>query len=236
MNPQTDLALALDPARLFRRAMGSPPDDWQARLLRSSSRQILLNCTRQAGKSTGTATLALHTASYQPGALVLILAPAERQSKELFRKVRTQAAALGIPSSAIEKDTALEIELTNGARMVCLPGKDATVRGFSAVSLLIVDEAARVPDDLYRGVRPMLATSGGKIVLLSSPFGRRGFFFEEWANGGPAWERYEVPATMIPRIPAAFLEEERRALGPFSLVNICASFLIISSACFRTIV
>src|SRR5689334_22460811 len=62
MHPQTDLALALDPARLFRRAVGSPPDDWQARLLRSDARQILLNCTRQAGKSTSTAALALHTA------------------------------------------------------------------------------------------------------------------------------------------------------------------------------
>jgi hypothetical protein len=210
-----DLALALDPAQLFRRAIGSPPDDWQARLLRSDARQILLNCTRQAGKSTSTASLALHTALYEPGALILILAPAERQSKELFRKVRQQAGALGIPNSAIERDTALEIELVNGARMVCLPGKDATIRGFSAVSLLIVDEAARVSDELYRGVRPMLAVSNGRVVLLSSPFGRRGFFFEEWANGGATWERYEVPATLIPRIPAAFLEEERRALGPF---------------------
>jgi hypothetical protein len=215
MHPQTDLALALDPARLFRRAMGSEPDDWQARLLRSEARQILLNCTRQAGKSTSTAALALHTALYQPDSLTLILAPAERQSKELFRKVRQQAGALGIPSSAIEKDTALEIELTNGARMVCLPGKDATIRGFSAVSLLIVDEASRVPDELYRGVRPMLAVSGGRVVLLSSPYGRRGFFFEEWTNGGAAWERYEVPATMVPRIPAAFLAEERRSLGPW---------------------
>src|SRR5690349_8471056 len=79
MHPQIDLALALDPARLFRRAVGSEPDPWQAQLLRSDARQILLNCTRQAGKSTSTAALALHTALYQPGALILILAPALRQ-------------------------------------------------------------------------------------------------------------------------------------------------------------
>jgi hypothetical protein len=83
------------------------------------------------------------------------------------------------------------------------------------VSLLVVDEASRVPDALYRAMRPMLAVSGGRVVLLSSPFGKRGFFHEEWTNGGAQWERIEVPAAMVPRIPPAFLAEERRALGPW---------------------
>jgi hypothetical protein len=80
------------------------------------------------------------------------------------------------------------------------------------VALLIIDEAARVPDDLYFAVRPMLAVSGGRLLLLSTPFGQRGFFYEAW-RADEAWERYEVPATMCPRISAAFLEEERRAIG-----------------------
>ena len=220
-----DLALALDPARLFRRALGAEPDPWQARLLRSEARQIILNCSRQAGKSTCTAVLALHAARYTPGALVLLLAPALRQSQELFRKVKSVAAALDLPSDAIEEESALRLELAGGARIVTLPGKESTVRGFSAVTLLVVDEASRVPDELYRAVRPMLAVSGGRVVLLSSPFGRRGFFYEEWAHGGPSWERYEVPATQIPRIAPSFLDEERRALGPFFQQEYLCSFL-----------
>lgn len=220
-----DLALALDPAQMFAAAIGGPPDPWQAQLLRSNARQIMLCCSRQAGKSTSTALLALHTALYRPGALILLLAPALRQSQELFRKVKQQAAALNIPNEAIERETALEIALTNDARIVALPGKEATIRGFSAASLLIVDEAARVPDELYRSVRPMLAVSRGRLVLLSSPFGRRGFFFDEYVNGGPGWERIEVPATMIPRIPPEFLEEERRALGPFFAGEYMCQFL-----------
>lgn len=210
----TDLQMSLDPARLFTRTVGAAPDPWQARVLRSQARQLILNCSRQAGKSTTTAALSLHTALYQPGALVVLLAPALRQSQEVFRKIKQMAAALGLPNEAIERETALEIELARGGRVVCLPGKEATIRGFSAVSLLIVDEASRVPDALYRAVRPMLAVSGGRVVLLSSPFGKRGFFHAEWVDGGPGWERIEVPATMVPRIPAAFLVEERRALGP----------------------
>ena len=59
----------------------------------------------------------------------------------------------------------------------------------------------------------MLAVSGGRLVTLSTPFGQRGWWHEAWSDGGETWERYEVPATDCPRIPAAFLEEERQSLG-----------------------
>jgi hypothetical protein len=103
------------------------------------------------------------------------------------------------------------MELSNGSRIEALPGTEKTVRGFSGVDLLIVDEASRVADELYYAVRPMLAVSGGRLMMLTTPYGRRGVFFEEW-TGSEAWERYEVPASECPRIPASFLEEEHRAL------------------------
>jgi len=57
----------------------------------------------------------------------------------------------------------------------------------------------------------MLAVSGGALMMLSTPYGKRGVFFEEWTNGA-GWERYEVRAEDCPRISPEFLEEERRAL------------------------
>jgi hypothetical protein len=105
----------------------------------------------------------------------------------------------------------LSLELENGSRIVTLPGTDKTIRGFSGVSLLIVDEASRVADELYFAVRPMLAVSGGALMMLTTPHGKRGVFYEEW-TGGAGWDRYEVPAEECPRIPASFLEEEREAL------------------------
>jgi hypothetical protein len=95
-----------------------------------------------------------------------------------------------------------------------LPGTEKTIRGFSGVDLLVVDEAARVDDGLYYAVRPMLAVSAGRLMLLSTPAGRRGVFHEEWTNG-EGWERYEIPASEVPRIPAAFLDEERASLPAF---------------------
>jgi hypothetical protein len=106
----------------------------------------------------------------------------------------------------------LQLRLSNGSRIVALPGKEGTIRGYSGVRLLILDEAARVPDDLYEAVRPMLAVSSGTMVMLSTPFGTRGAFYEAWRSR-ERWERFEVPATEVPRIPAEFLAEEERTLG-----------------------
>ncbi len=190
--------------------MGLEPDPWQEDLLRSTSDRVLLNCCRQSGKSTMTGVIALHRALYHPGSLILCLAPALRQSQELFGKVLGFYRDLDRPIPA-QAERKLSLELGNGARIVTLPGTDKTIRGFSGAALLIVDEASRVADELYFAIRPMLAVSGGALMMLSTPHGKRGVFFEEW-TGGFGWERYEVPAAECPRIPPQFLEEERRSL------------------------
>jgi len=207
----TELATLLDPVILSQRA-GIAPDPWQSQVLRSTSRQMLLNCARQTGKSTTVATLADHVALYEPSSLILLLSPGERQSKELFRKCLDVYRALGRPVGA-ETENKLELELVNGSRLVALPGNESTIRGFSGAALLLIDEAARVSDDLYRSVRPMLAVSGGRLVALSTPWGRRGWWFDAWENG-VGWERIRITAADCPRIGREFLAEERRSMGP----------------------
>src|SRR5215216_5329910 len=204
-----DLRLALDRVA-FARSLGVEPDSWQERLLRSGSDRVLLNCCRQSGKSTMSALIALHRALYHPGSLVLCLAPALRQSQELFAKVSGYYRQLENPARA-DADRKLSLELANGSRIVTLPGTEKTIRGFSGASLLIVDEAARVEDELYFAVRPMLAVSGGSLLMLSTPYGQRGVFYEAWTNG-QGWDRYTVTAEECPRISPEFLAEERLAL------------------------
>ena len=206
----SDLARALDPVR-FAEASGLAPDPWQARVLRSAAPRILLNCSRQSGKSTVAAALAVHTALYEPGSLVLLLSRAQRQSQELFRKCLAVYRALDRPLPP-EAESALRLELESGSRIVSLPGKEETIRSYSGVRLLLIDEASRVPDAAYFSVRPMLAVSGGRLIALSTPFGNRGWFFEAW-DKGEGWERYEVPASECPRISPEFLAEEWRTLG-----------------------
>ena len=142
--------------------------------------------------------------------MVLIVAPAQRQSIESFSKVLDAYRSLGRPVPP-RSEQKMNLELDNGSRIVSLPGSEKTIRGFSGASLLIVDEAARIDEGLYYAVRPMLAVSGGALMMLSTPYGRRGVFYQEWTKG-EGWHRFEVPADRVPRISPEFLAEERRAL------------------------
>jgi Terminase large subunit, T4likevirus-type, N-terminal len=204
--------LRQDPSRIFTDAQ-MIPDPWQTKLLRSSSDRMLLLCSRQSGKSLSAAALALREALLYPPALVLLLSPTQRQSGELFRdKVRRLYSQLQRPVACVQ-ESQLTMELANGSRIISLPGDEETVRGYSGVNLLVIDEAARVPDALYYSVRPMLAVSQGRLVCLSTPFGQRGWFHSEW-QGGEGWERTKITALQCPRISLEFLKEEERSLGP----------------------
>jgi len=184
----------------------------QEQVLRTVGKRGLLNCSRQWGKSTITAAKAVHQAQRTAGCLTLVVSPSARQSGEFLRKATEFARRLGIRPKG-DGDNEISLELPNRSRIVGLPGTEATIRGFSAVSLLLVDEAARVSDELYLAIRPMLAVSDGTLWLMSTPFGKRGFFYEAWEHGGPEWERFRAPATECPRIGRRFLEEERNTLG-----------------------
>jgi hypothetical protein len=204
------VAMRADPAATLTLA-GLPPDPWQQQILRTKATRILLCCCRQSGKSTTAAALALCTAMLEPGSLILLLSPTLRQSGELYRKLVSQYRAIGSPV-ATERETALTIEFVNGSRVVSLPENEASVRGYSGVRLLVIDEASRVADDLYKAIRPMLAVSRGRLVALSTPFGKRGWYWDEFRSTNK-WERVRVTAAQCPRISAEFLAEEKKALG-----------------------
>jgi hypothetical protein len=147
----------------------------------------------------------------QAGALVLLVSPSQRQSGELFRTVMRYLRE--VPDAPeIRAESALRVELANGARIVALPGDERTIRGYAGAALIVLDEAARVEDELLAAIRPMLATSQGRLIALSTPFGKRGFFYEAW-HGGESWHRVRVPASECPRITKEFLDEELRELG-----------------------
>jgi hypothetical protein len=202
----------LDPAVLFRLA-GFEPDVWQADAVRGDGDRVLILASRQVGKSLTTGIKAIHRAVFYEESLILLFAPSQRQSQELFKKVIDNYHRIGEPVP-VARELQTSIELANGSRIVSLPGDPATVRGFSGVALVVVDEAAMVSDDgLFTAILPMTATSEGAVWALSTPMGRRGFFFEAWTGDDPAWTRITAMATACPRIPAAFLAEQRRTLG-----------------------
>jgi hypothetical protein len=211
MNPQALLALALDPTRLLA-AQDLSADPWQRELLFCPARYLLLNCSRGAGKTRVTSALGLHAALFRPRSLVLLLSRAQRQARELLRYCKQGYHAVGRPVAAV-KHNAGELEFANGSRIVALPGSESTIRGFQGVHLLVIDEAARVPDDLIASVSPMTATVNGRQVWLSTPFGKSGLFWREWHDAQGPWMRFRIPWQECPRLHADFIAEERRKFG-----------------------
>ena len=192
--------------------LGFHADPHQARALDPFIRRGLLNCCRQWGKSTTISIRAAHQALHWPGSLTVVVAPSARQSAEFVRKAAQFLHSMGTATGGGGTNSN-SLTLPNGSRIVGLPGKEATIRGFSNVALLLIDEASRVPDALYHAVRPMtVANRDSSIWLLSTPNGQQGFFYQEWTQGGGSWTRIQVPATECPRISTAALDDERRRL------------------------
>jgi hypothetical protein len=208
-----DISRALDPV-LLAQDCGIEPDPWQGRLLRERPRRALLCCSRQSGKTLVTVLLAIWQALYEAPALVLILSPSLRQSGEVFRALMALYGKLkGAPE--LRQESVLRCELANGSRILSLPGTEKTIRGYSKADLIVIDEAARVEDELLAAARPMMAVSegGGRLIALSTPAGKRGWFYEAWESGSEEWHRVRVPASECPRITKEFLAEELKELG-----------------------
>jgi hypothetical protein len=217
-SPQQDLtrlALAtLSPLFFASHYLNFHPEPAQAHVLRTAhfSKRIVLNCNRQWGKSTVAAILITHRLFTIPNSLVLIVAPAGRQSGEVALKIKAFLYELNLEltSDGINPNS---IVLPNGSRLVTLPAVDGTARGYSAVSMLLFDEASRIKDRIYLAFRPMLAVAQGDLILVSTPNGKRGFFYREMAGQGhdsSLWFRHTGPVTeCIPRISLKVIEEEK---------------------------
>lgn len=210
--PTAQPLTSLDLETFARQTLSFNPDPVQSRILQANPKRCLLNCSRQWGKSTITAVKAVHNAFTVPGSLTLILSPSERQSAEFVRKASQFAAMAGAKPRGDGRN-GVSLLFPNQSRIIGLPSSEHTIRGFSAVSLLLIDEASRVADELYQSVRPMLAASNGSLWLISTPNGRRGFFYQAWSSVDSDWHRFSVPATECPRIAPDFLETERHALS-----------------------
>lgn len=194
--------------------LGFDLDQIQEKIIQSQASRMIVCCSRQWGKTTTVAAKAATEARSGPG-LILVIAPVERQARELFRKIRI---ALKLSMKGDEtpwpEDNKTSLELPNGARVVALPASGETIRGYTNPRLIIIDEAAFVADNDYRSIRPMLS-HGARLILMSTPFGKRGFFHNVWMLDKSAkWERFSVTAAECTHIPKDFLDEERVELGP----------------------
>lgn len=219
----------------FAGQMGIALQTWQQDVLRCKDQAVLLNCSRQAGKSTVTAVLACHTAMFNSDKLILVVSKALRQATNLGSTIRKLFKELRRPPVFLEENKT-SLTLANGSRIISLPGNEATIRGFSAVDLLIEDEASRVPDALNSAVTPMLAVSRGRLFMLSTPWGKRGHFYKAWAEGGDDYRRFRVSHDMCPHIPKDYVAKERRKGEWWYRQEFCCEFMDTENQVFASAV
>lgn len=198
-----DLATIADPSAMITRVTGNPADPWQVDFFGSDDPFLLVLASRGVGKSTSVAVLAYTQAEMKPKQTILLLAPALRQSEELFRKVIDVRRCFGATHIAT-RETMLLLELTNGSRIITAPATEKTIRGYRA-NLVVCDEAARIADEEFQAIVPMLVEDG-RLIACTTPAGRRGWFYEAHREGRGRLIR--ARSTDLPRM-AKIVERDR---------------------------
>ena len=198
-------------------------DPWQVEILTSTNRENHVLVHRQGGKSQIIAAKACLIALTEPGSLILNVSPSWKQSLELARTIRAclrryrdvlqrQHEELDYVDLGLLTDTRNEFELSNHSRIVSLTSNEETIRGYSKPRLIILDEASRIPDDVYLCLRPMLLVSPNwELWIISTPFGQRGFFHMESRN--PTFKKYRQTiwdSLKLGRVNRKFIEDEKK--------------------------
>ena len=199
----------LDPVSWVAERLGLTLDQWQKDLLLADPHRLLLLTPRQSGKSTTVGALAAVRMVDRPGSRVVVLSPSQRQSTLLTAKVLDC-----LRDESLERESAQVVAHVNGSVLHSLPGdRPATVRGVTA-DLVIVDEASRVRDELIAACFPMVASTDGGLMMLSTPAGQSGQFYSAWIDETGEWQKVRVSLADVSHYSPGVLKTMRRRLGP----------------------
>jgi hypothetical protein len=191
-----DLLFLISP-RHYVRSLGFEPFGWQDRILDSTHKRKIVNGARQSGKSTVVSGKPCHRAKYYPRSLSIIAAATEKQAVEDMEKTKDFISRDPKYPKVIRNSDSL-LELANGSRILIIPATEKAARGYSSPDLIVLDEAARIDDTVFRGgILPMLTDNAKcELIQISTPNGKYGFFHRAWLS--EQWERYEVRAPWNP--------------------------------------
>ena len=188
------------------------PDAFQTEIMTESNSRIMILGPRQTGKSTAVAVRVLFEAMAHDDALILLASASGRQSGQIMEKARKMAQSLDCqtfpPPSKCDGFT-----LVNGSQIVSLPDSQETIRGFSAPRLIVVDEAAFASPEVFKALEPMLSVSAGTIILLSTPNGQTGYFYEQWHAEPSHWARIRGTLEGCPRMKPEAIEAIRKGMA-----------------------
>ncbi len=205
--------LVQNPALFSAALLEFVPHDYQTRFLQEQSKRIVVCAGRQVGKSTMAASKAIWFATTNAHTTTLIVSATLRQSMNLFEKILDFSERSPLIRRSVISKTRRQLAFSNGSRIIALPCGPVgnSLRGYTA-HLIIVDEAAFVPDDvLSKVIFPMLLTTSGTVILLSTPWDRSHTFYKAFNTEG--WAKFHFPSSANPSVDPKFLDEQRELYG-----------------------
>jgi len=187
--------------------LGMKPFPYQAKLLEDTSKRIVACMGRQTGKTTTIAMKAIHFADANPKVTVLITAPSLRQSMIMFDRIATFVYSSADLRNKVVRATRTLIHFENGSKIIALPCSENLLRGYTA-HMVILDEASWIPEEVITQVLfPMLTTTQGYAIFLSTPWDKNHFFYRAFVN--PNYKVHKVKSEECPLVTQEFLEEMR---------------------------
>jgi len=187
-------------------------DKWQEEVLATKG-NICLRSGRQVGKSTIIGLKAAKFALENPNKLIMIISKTERQAGLLFAKVLRNVVEIDKFQIKKGKDRPTKhlINLKNGSCIHSLPAGDTGfgIMGFT-IDLLIADEAAFIPEEVWNSIIPALAITRGEIWLLSTPFVKEGYYYQCFSN--KAFTAFHTSSEDCPRKDQDFLDDKKKNL------------------------
>ena len=166
------------PSAWARQHLAFEPSPKQAQVLDDPAHRLILNCSRQWGKTTVIAIKALYEALHNERTTIMVLSRTKPLAALTIHKVREFAALLGIRRRRFQ-GREHSVQLPNGSAIFAIAHNAATAVG-NTVHIAIVDEAAVVEDDVFAAILPSISRTKGKLWLLSTPSGPSGMFYKIW--------------------------------------------------------
>ena len=188
------------------------PYPYQKDFLTDKSKRIVICAGRRIGKSTMTAARGLWFALMHKNTTTLIISATLRQSMLMFDTMLDYVSRSLWIEDSVKRKTRTLIRFRNGSKIKAYPcGKGKGIRGDTA-HLIILDEASFMPEDVIgEAILPMLATTDGTVIMLSTPYDRDHIFYKVFTS--PQWSKYSYPTEINPTVKKEFLEEQRELIG-----------------------
>lgn len=174
---------------------------------------------RRAGKSRLLAILALHAAFKKPGTSVVIVSVGEVASLRVLADVAALTASPLLAGSVVD-ELKSTVRLSTGSTIASFPASMRQIRGIGA-DLLILDEAAFIPRDIWSAAYPSVADrvrAGAKVIMASTPWPVADSWFKDWHDRGllgidPLVRSWWWPSSVNPRIGEEEMADMRAGMS-----------------------